>query len=664
MSVLFAAVDIDGPSRGGMQRTMDVGRVSRFNHAERNKRSIYNPGHKQRLGNTEDTDDETNNCKHSSPHQMPRLVKSLMSGSVLYPESAVGNSNRSKQSIRNRSPANKGISERVVIDKKIRQNSKQIRKVPKSEATSPTSHSSFFASIGACVSAGAGAASFLNERSEETRFEYHFDDANCNTDGKNCHERRIYNCYGSSGGCNTNGGEKDVDEMMVRFSNTSIPLTKSRTCATMESTKDSLVILNSRDNTVRGISGGGGVELNHASTTHDAFANARRLLFGKEGTSIEENAEKQLSSYRCNSRSNVLCNSTNKGNFCLSPSDKEAFDGANDNDNNNTSFIRWYSQESPVSPNYDRSFDRSSFSPSKTIYTAAYGDDDAGGTTEYPFGGDVMSPHSSSILRNEDDRSHCVIQYWRQRLHYARKYNGNAHSSTADAYFNLGRAQMNLSPNNSGHNREAYIDPYGLPMRRPREAAPQQKHRYDLAIENLTIAHGIWERRHGPEHLAVGRALDSLALAIVKRANHDRATRGSSSTAIKEDLRYARRLLEQAFSVRVQHLGVWHVDTVETYNKLAGVLLHLGLLGEACRAYREVFLVRRAIFGNQHPSVAISAHALANGHYKRGNIKESLRWYNASLEVYEAMGLSYRHPAVAQLLRHQSRLEEYMDLEV
>mmetsp|Transcript_21066 Transcript_21066/g.43351 ORF Transcript_21066/g.43351 Transcript_21066/m.43351 type:complete len:222 (-) Transcript_21066:51-716(-) len=221
---------------------------------------------------------------------------------------------------------------------------------------------------------------------------------------------------------------------------------------------------------------------------------------------------------------------------------------------------------------------------------------------------------------------------------------------------------MNLSPNNSSHNRDNSFDPYGMPH--PREAASQQKHRYDLAVENLTIARQIWERKHGSEHLAVGRALDSLALAIVKRANHDRSTKGVKKATVRDDLSYARRLYEQAFSIRVHHLGVWHVDTVETFNKLAGVLSHVGLLKEACQAYHEVFLVRKAIFGNKHPSVAISAHSLANCYYKRGNVKESLKWYDHSLNVYERMGLSYRHPAVTQLLKDQSRLEQYMDLEV
>jgi tetratricopeptide (TPR) repeat protein len=121
-------------------------------------------------------------------------------------------------------------------------------------------------------------------------------------------------------------------------------------------------------------------------------------------------------------------------------------------------------------------------------------------------------------------------------------------------------------------------------------------------------------------------------------------------------LQRARRLLEQAFAIRRRHLGVWHVDTVETYNKLASVHLHLGELQQACDAYQQVFAVRRAVFGCQHPSVAIAAHALANAYYKMRLAKESLRWYQTALKIYEQMQLSYQHPTVAKLLKDRSRI--------
>ncbi|OEU19336.1 hypothetical protein FRACYDRAFT_235383 [Fragilariopsis cylindrus CCMP1102] len=230
-------------------------------------------------------------------------------------------------------------------------------------------------------------------------------------------------------------------------------------------------------------------------------------------------------------------------------------------------------------------------------------------------------------------------------------YSNNPPSSPVphtDAYFNLGQAQLKIQYSSS----------------------KKKQHQYDLSVENLTIAHQIWERKHGPHHVAVGRALDALALAVVRRANHSKSTAAAAGNNnknnnkkdnVENDLRYAQRLLEQAFAIRHHHLGVWHVDTVESYNKLASVYLHLGKIREACDAYREVFLVRRSIFGPDHPSVAITSHSIANCHYKLREITDSLKWYQISLDIYEKMKLPYRHPTVAKLLKDRSRLERYME---
>lgn len=253
--------------------------------------------------------------------------------------------------------------------------------------------------------------------------------------------------------------------------------------------------------------------------------------------------------------------------------------------------------------------------------------------------------------------------------------------STAEAYLNLGLAQLKLlgSSSSSSSNSDPsylYLDgSMNLNSNHSNDADAKKRHQYDLAVENLTIAHGIFERKFGPNHLSVGRALDALALAIVRRANHEKTTNhdhnnnnfnsiasGNTYTVNEKDLKYAQRLLEEAFALRVHHLGVWHVDTVDTFNKLASVHLHLGEIREAAKAYQEVFLVRTAIFGEDHPSVAISAHSLANCHYRLGEVRLSLKWYQISLDIYETMGLKYRHPTVAKLLKDRSRLEKYMEV--
>jgi tetratricopeptide (TPR) repeat protein len=629
-----------------MPMVMDVGgRMSPVNGDDRRQRTVSFQVAEENMEETETS---------PSRFRIPRFVKSLVSGSSPGPDYNYD-------------------SEYVVIDPKHR-----IEERSKSR-TSTTSPTSILASIGACAGIDSIGASFLNEGDEESRFEYGFGGA---------FRRR---CNGSPQRDEDDDDEKETEELMVQFTkmmmNAGAPLAKSRTPVTEATTQDEPVaILNSRDNTITVESIGSGrssrsVKFNEfdSQIARNAFASARKLLFGGN-SEVDWDNTATSSSLRCHIDRNVL----------RQCSDRIPCPNGRNPCPNNQQIEAPKAVPPRGSPNNSgRSFARSTFTTdSMALYAAAYGDDGSdNGNHPEEKKIDEIQPEPASLMGVrvhslsgksyttagiEHDHGQSQIQYWRQRLNYASKHHGKSHSSTADAYFNLGRAQLNVSPHNNQRDNNGTDNPYSLPTKQQQEKRnSQQKHQYDLAIENLTIARGIWERTHGPDHLAVARALDSLALAIVKKANHDRSTTVGSSShtsssngdAIQDDLHYAKRLLEDAFSIRVHHLGAWHVDTVETYNKLAGVLLHLGLLKEACRAYREVYLVRRAIFGAEHPSVAISAHSLANCYYRRGKLQDSLVWYKISLEVYEEMGLSYRHPAVTQLLKDQSRLEAFMHLE-
>jgi len=584
-----------------------------------------------------------------SAHRMPLHAKSLVSGRF-YSEIPTATNKQ-----RNTSGSADANFEHVIVDSMLRQNSRTKLEKHRKTKNKVSSTSSFLASISACIGVGKFGTAILNDDKEETRFEnrsknFNFDDSVV----------RMRYC---------SNDKKETEDPMVQFSNAGKQsLGRSRTYKTVDTSVEESMLQNWKENmvTVESIGRGSSIPLEEEpQTMYDGFSIARRLLFkeNEENVNLEKNSG-------C---SNVIC--TNSKKICSNQNDTSS-KGTN---HDGISFLQWYSN--PSSCNSDRSSVGASLTaPPQSLYAASYGDDDdiitnsaginpkEGSIVSYEVNDEnaqspsstIYATSSSSFTDNKGrDRE---IQYWRKRLHYATKHYGMSHSSTADAYFNLGRAQLN-----SKHN-EVCNDSFLLHVKDPRDVAAWQKHQYDSAIENLTAAHGIWECKHGPEHLAVGRALDSLALAVVRRANHNRSTTTSGSSHsrtsqrfVAEDLNYAKRLLEEAFAIRVHHLGVWHVDTIETYNKLASVLLHLGLFKEASRSYREVFLVRRAIFGNRHPSIAITAHSLANCHYRMRAFQESLRWYRISLDVYEMMGLSYRHPAVTKLLKDQSRLEEFYD---
>jgi tetratricopeptide (TPR) repeat protein len=169
---------------------------------------------------------------------------------------------------------------------------------------------------------------------------------------------------------------------------------------------------------------------------------------------------------------------------------------------------------------------------------------------------------------------------------------------------------------------------------------------YAQAWTAFQSAKGIWKSLHGPNHLSVAQASDAMGMAILR------------SSKTRPDLQLAKKALDVAFTIRYHVLGPWHVDTVDSYNKIASVHLHLLEYPEARACYEQVFLVRRAIFGPSHPSVAISAHSLANVHFHLSPVEESLRYYNIALDIYlHRMQLKSDHPTVARVLRDRKRLE-------
>ena len=171
---------------------------------------------------------------------------------------------------------------------------------------------------------------------------------------------------------------------------------------------------------------------------------------------------------------------------------------------------------------------------------------------------------------------------------------------------------------------------------------------YREALESFKSARRIWKAKHGDTHLTVAKASDGIGMAYLR------------SPKTRENLNHARKNLDYAFTIRYHELGPWHVDTVDSYNKIAGVYLHLSQYNAALKAYEQVFLVRKAIFGDDHPSVAVSAHALANVHFHLSEIKESLYYYNVALEIYTQMHLDMNHPTVSRLLRDRKRLDRVL----
>lgn len=447
----------------------------------------------------------------------------------------------------------------------------------------------------------------------------------------------------------------DVNDLIVKLS-TSLPLTKASTCQTSTDdtstciagigmnppTTDSVLIFDSSNNTVieEFIDCPPAQQTPHMKHQHSQNADPKQRHTGKGNNSKPANEYSYQHIITAFLKGNTTC--TNVDDDDLS-SVAVPYNGNFNDGSRRTDFMdcfigptvtacpngQPYNLLPDATTSYPMSPIRSLMAASfpKSLFVPAYGDSAiaaAGTATE-------NDKNCGNAGRTVPTRAQREVQYWKRRLGHAARYYGKVHPETAEATFNLGHAQLR-----------------GL--------------NYDLALENFTLAHSIWRslRRDDRFHLTIGRALDAMGLAVLRSATRQRQQQHQHQQSRKrtDDLHEAQRLLEQAFAIRHHHLGVWHVDTVETYNKLASVHLHLGRLVEARHAYQEVYYVRQAVFGGSHPSVAISAHAVANCCYKMGAAVQASEWYQRALDVYDAMRLPYHHPTVSKLLKDRSRLEQ------
>jgi tetratricopeptide (TPR) repeat protein len=201
--------------------------------------------------------------------------------------------------------------------------------------------------------------------------------------------------------------------------------------------------------------------------------------------------------------------------------------------------------------------------------------------------------------------------YWMKRAASCLAECGIDNLETADAYMELGLAELQIGD-------------------------------YAAAKSSFELAYCTFRRFR--KHVAVAKALDCLGV--------------TNSRCGAAYLAKALELLQEAFQIRRQELGVWHVDTVDTMNRIAKVHALANNFPEARRCYWEVFWVRKGIFGAQHPGVAVAAHDLANAFVKLGSLEDGSNFYQIAMEIFDRMELPSGNPAVSKLLRDMKQLEE------
>ena len=144
--------------------------------------------------------------------------------------------------------------------------------------------------------------------------------------------------------------------------------------------------------------------------------------------------------------------------------------------------------------------------------------------------------------------------------------------------------------------------------------------------------------------MRVAKCWDALGLA---------QSGGTSASADKTGLLMGLQSLRKCFKIRYDELGPWHIDTVETMNKMCNIYLKLRWYSRAKEGFMEVLTMRSAILGEQHPSVAVAAHSLGTLHIRRNETEQAKAYFMQALDIFALCGLA-KH-AFAERIREKMR---------
>ena len=203
---------------------------------------------------------------------------------------------------------------------------------------------------------------------------------------------------------------------------------------------------------------------------------------------------------------------------------------------------------------------------------------------------------------------------WKQNLKFCQREYGRYHDKTTDCMMNLGHSYM-------------------------------RKKSYEEALSIFKKVVRIRRSMKGDEDLSVGLALDCVGRAAV----------------FMEELDWGLIALYEAFNIRFNALGPWNIDVADTLNNIAGALYRINELILAEEAYTEVMSVRKAVWGKNHPSVAVTACSLGRTQLRRSNLEGALSSFHEALRIYRvALNLPDSSITIQKVLKKIVRTERLM----
>jgi tetratricopeptide (TPR) repeat protein len=269
-----------------------------------------------------------------------------------------------------------------------------------------------------------------------------------------------------------------------------------------------------------------------------------------------------------------------------------------------------------------------------------------------PASSTTTTTTTATIISN---RSMELISFCRKVVQFRMQHYGSYHTETAIALLDLGEAQSNnneyataLSSYRAAYSIYQYHDQQNNQKQNntktsalvPSSSSSSSSsssvpHQYHHQFTSSSSSVSSWSYRHWTK-LPLAKAMDRI---------------GVTHSRMGMNLVDALKLLHDALSIRYLELGPCHVDTIDTLNHLSTVHLQLHHMNEARQGFAEVFLLRRAIYGYYHPSVAVTAHDLGNTFLRESNVIEAITFYRVALYIYHQLRVPRSNPSIIRLLR-------------
>jgi eukaryotic-like serine/threonine-protein kinase len=205
----------------------------------------------------------------------------------------------------------------------------------------------------------------------------------------------------------------------------------------------------------------------------------------------------------------------------------------------------------------------------------------------------------------------------------------------------------------------------------------------DDSLAAYRRARELWSAVLGPEHPAVGTALNNIGIVQRKQgaltdalASMDEALRIRETTLGDEhpqvgdtlynlgnvrrqlgELDEALALLERAVNIWKAALGPGHHRIAVGFNNIANIHFARGELDEALALYDQARSISEQVFGPDHSDVANAVNNIGNIHYIRGDHEQALPAYQRALAIWEQLH-GAEHPSVALALSNVAMVHQ------